>query len=152
MKKNIILIVFIANIIFLSAQQLDLGLSFVPNASTTNFDMKNMVVTTGLLAHLNYSTKKSYHVIAYNFNATAITSFHGWLYTNDQDLYVVLSKNLKDTDGYLGLGWEFTISNGGFSPSAFVEIGTNYHFAESNFSIGIFAPLNKTIWKKKKSG
>ena len=88
-------------------------------------------------------------MLAYNFNTNAISTFHGWLYKPDQDVYIVLSKNLVNTEGYLGVGWEHTITNGGFSPSMFIEIGTNYHFSESYLSIGIFAPLNLPVWKKK---
>ena len=135
---------------FLHAQQVDVGLSFIPAASTVNFDMSKMTVSTSLLAHVNFSTAKSYHTLAYDFEKTAIAMFHGWVYKKDQDVYIFISKNLKDREGYLALGWEHTISNGGFSPSGFIEIGTNYAFSESYLSIGIFAPLNYTVWKKKK--
>lgn len=150
--KNLKKIMVIVAIIFCShvnAQQLDLGMSFIPAASAVNFDAEKISVSTTLLAHVNFSTKKSYHVLAYNFNGTAVTTFHGWLYKPDQDVYVALAKNLKDAEGYIGIGWEHTVTNGGFSPSVFIEIGTNYHFSESCLSIGIFAPLNVTIWKKK---
>lgn len=149
MKKIIITVAVITMAMNLSAQQLDLGLSFIPAAGTVDFDMKNMQVSTTLLAHVNFNTKKTYHVLAYNFNGTSISTFHGWMYKSNQDAYVVVAKNLKDAEGYLGIGWEHAISNGGFTPSAFIEIGTNYAFSESYFSIGIFAPLNYTVWKKK---
>ncbi len=150
--KNLIKIIMII-IMFVSfqsnAQQLDLGMSFIPTASTVNFDMENVSISTTLLAHANFSTKKTYHVLAYNFNGTSISTFHGWVYAPDQDVYLILAKNLKDVDGYMGIGWEHTVFNGGFSPSAFIEFGTNYHFSESYVSIGIFAPLNVAVWKKK---
>ena len=146
MKSMLLLIVIICSQV--NAQQLDLGMSFIPTASTVNFDMNTFSVSTILLAHANFSTKKSYHVLAYNFNAYAISTFHGWVYASDQDAYIIIAKNLKNANGYLGIGWEHTITNGGFSSSVFIEVGTNYYFSESYFSIGIFAPLNMTVWKK----
>lgn len=143
------IIVAILMAIGVRAQQLDIGMSIVPTASTVNFDAENIAVSTLLLAHVNFSTKKSYHVLAYNFNGAAIMMLHGWTYRSDQDVYLSLSKNLKDAEGYLGIGWEHTVSCGGFTPSAFIELGTNYAFSESYFSVGIFAPLSWTVWKKK---
>jgi hypothetical protein len=76
-------------------------------------------------------------------------TLHGWMYKSNQDVYISFGKNLKDAEGYMGIGWEHTVSCGGFTPSAFVELGTNYAFSESYISIGIFAPLSYTVWKKK---
>ncbi|AHB41106.1 TPA: hypothetical protein DIC40_01785 [Patescibacteria group bacterium] len=150
MKRKITFFVafFVALTFQVKSQQLDLGMSFIPAAGTVNFDMKNFEVSTTLLAHINFSTAKRYHALAYNFNGS-VTTFHGWMYKDNQDVYLCLAKNIKDKEGYLGIGWEHTISNGGFSPSAFIEVGTNYAFSETYLSIGIFAPLNHTVWKKK---
>lgn len=148
--KNLLVFVFALCIsIGVRGQQVDIGMSFIPAASTTNFAMSKMTVSTSLLAHVNFSTHTRYHTLAYDFEKMALAMFHGWVYKKDQDVYVFISKNLKDREGYLALGWEHTISNGGFSPSGFIEIGTNYAFSESYLSIGIFAPLNYTVWKKK---
>ncbi|MEI6672212.1 MAG: hypothetical protein WCL02_02370 [bacterium] len=150
MKKLIMIIIITVMSMSMYAQQLDMGMSFIPIASTVNFDMKNMVVSNLLLAQVNYNTAKTYHVLAYNFNGTSLMTFQGWMYKPNQDAYVVIGKNLKNKEGYLAIGWEHTILNGSFAPSAFIEIGTNYAFSENYFSIGIFAPLNWTVWKKNK--
>lgn len=150
MKKIIMLFLAIGIAISLHAQQVDVGLSVVPAASTTNFNMNKMTVSVAILAHVNFLTETRYHTLAYDFEKTAIAMFHGWIYKKDQDVYIFISKNLRDREGYLALGWEHTVTNGGFAPSAFIEIGTNYAFSESYLSIGIFAPLNYTVWKKKK--
>jgi len=150
MKTIIVSLLACLMVVGVKAQQLDLGMSFIPAASTKNFNMDSITVSTGLIAHVNFSTKKTYHVIAYDFTGYAITTFNGWFCAPDQDVYVVFSKHLKDTEGYLGIGWEHTLLNGNFAPSAFIEIGTNYAFSESYLSMGIFAPLNWTVWKKSK--
>lgn len=150
--KNLFIIVIV---IFLThtvtAQKLDVGMTFIPLASTVDFDMKNIGVETLLWTHINFSTSKSYHILAYNFNATALVTINGWLYADDQDLYLICTKNLKDPDGYLGIGWEHTLTNGSFSPSAFVEVGTTYgseNFSHLYLSFGILMPLQYTLWKK----
>ena len=150
MKKGIMIIVVMGMALGISAQQLDLGMSFIPAASTVNFDMENMEVSTTLLAQVCFSTESTYHVIGYNFNGTSVLTLHGWMYADNQDTYIIVAKNLKDAEGYIGIGWEHAICNGNFTPSAFVEVGTNYAFSESYFSIGIFAPLNWKVWEKKK--
>ena len=58
--KKIMVIVTIVFCSQVNAQQLDLGMSFVPTAYTVNFDMKKFSVPLVLLAHANFSTKKSY--------------------------------------------------------------------------------------------
>lgn len=148
-KLTFLAIIIFATSSLIRAQKLDLGMSFIPTASTVNFDMENFNVSTMLLAHTNFSTDKSFHCIAYNFNGS-VTTIHGWLYTDNADLYLIAAKNISDKEGYLAIGWEHILLNGSFSPTGFIELGTNFAFSESYLSIGIFAPLNWKVWEKKK--
>lgn len=152
MKKVVLMSVLICLLSFKYsyAQQLRLGFFVVPSASAVGSDP--LTVSTGVFTFAGLATEKTYHNLVYAWGNNSIMIINGWKYTKsgNQDLYLVFSKNLSKNGGYLGIGWEYAMTNGSFTAFPFIELGTNWsEFKKPIYTIGIILPVSKTLWKKK---
>lgn len=104
----------------------------------------------GVAGQISAGTKSWFFSGIYSFGNNALGTLDGILLPKRWDLYAVAVKNIKNNDGYLGIGTEkmFPLSED-VKVFIFGEIGTNFKFKKNTLSFGVILNTSRRILKRK---
>lgn len=133
-------------------QKITGGLILVPQVDLASGDLSKMKVDLALLTNINFITKRTYHNLCYAWGGNALVMVNGWFYEKkqNQDIYLVLSKNFSQPGGNILIAWEHELTSGTIPSYAAIEVGTSWDKRDNLLvNLCLTIPFNLSLWEKK---
>ncbi|MEI6773385.1 MAG: hypothetical protein WCL18_00695 [bacterium] len=119
---------------------------------STPIDFTSMPVNLALFTNINFITKHTYHNLCYAWGGNAVILVSGWVYNKkqNQDIYLVLSKNFSKPGGNILIAWEHELTSGLITTYGAIEVGTPWNTCDKLLvNLCLTIPVNIQIWGKK---